>query len=403
MDQRGNKNEALDTLRRTPDQDNPRSWPRWVLVAGACFLLTAGAGALWWALAPKPVLVRVGDVAVEGGAQSAVLTATGYVVAQVQATVAAQVTGMVTEVYVREGEKVSKDQLIARLDDRTARSAAAAVAGQLKAAEAAITEYQALAERDRRDLSRKQMLARAGAVSQAMLDQAEAAWKQNAALVAYNEGLAEQLRHTLDYNTTELAFTEIRAPFAGVVTERYAHPGEMISPQAVGGFTQTGICTIVDMSSLEIDVDINETFITRIKAGQRAQVVLDAYPDWQITAHVITIVPTANQQKATVKVRVGFDALDPRILPQMGAQVWFEGEAGPPRPVSLSIVRAAVHDEAGHSYVFRLVDGIARRTPVRLGHGRGDSVPVLAGLNDGDRVIISSDRPLTDGQKVRES
>jgi RND family efflux transporter MFP subunit len=406
VDQRVDKRDALDALRRRPDEDSAppsRTWLKWVLSLTVVLLLAAGGGALWWMLQPKPVLVHATEVTVEGGPQGAVLNASGYVVPQLQATVAAQVTGMVTEVYVREGETVAKDQVIARLDDRAARAAAEAAAGQLKAGEASVLQYQALVDRDAQDLRRKRMLAREGAVSQATLEEAEASLKQNQALVAYSQGMVEQYRNTLAYNNTQLAYTEIRAPFPGVVTERYAHPGEMISPQAVGGFTQTGICTIVDMSSLEVDVDVNETFITRLHAGQTASVVLDAYPDWRIAARVITIVPTANQQKATVKVRVGFAKLDPRILPQMSAQVWFEGEGGGAAPVSMSIPRAAVHGEAGRTTVFRLENGAVRQVSIRLGGGLGDQVRVLSGLREGDRVVTSSDEPLTDGQKVRES
>jgi HlyD family secretion protein len=406
LDHRVDKHDALDALRRRPDEDAPkpsRGWLKWTLGLSVALLLVAGGGAAWWLLQPKPALVHATDVTVEGGPQGAVLNASGYVVAQLQATVAAQITGMVTEVYVREGETVAKDQVIARLDNRAARAAADAAAGQLKAGEAAVVQYQALVDRYGRDLKRKQMLANEGAVSQAMLDEAQANLKQNQALVAYNQGLVEQYRNTLAYNNTQLAYTEIRAPFSGVVTERYAHPGEMISPQAVGGFTQTGICAIVDMSSLEVDVDVNETFITRLHAGQNVSVVLDAYPDWRIPARVITIVPTANQQKATVKVRVGFAKLDPRILPQMSAQVWFEGEGASAAPLSMSIPRAAVHDEAGKRYVFRLENGAVQRVLIRIGGGRGDQVRVLSGLREGDRVVTSSDEKLTDGQKVRES
>ena len=190
---------------------------------------------------------------------------------------------------------------------------------------------------------------------------------------------------------------------AGVVTERYAHPGEMISPQAVGGFTQTGICTIVDMSSLEVDVDVNETLITRLHAGQRATVVLDSYPDWRIAAHVITIVPTANQQKATIKVRVGFDKPDARILPQIGAQVWFEGDSnGAAAPAMITIPASAVRREGGRLFVYRLDDGVVHIVDVRTAPAGRGGARVLSGLKDGDRIVTSAEGPLTEGKKVRE-
>ena len=400
------KHDALEALRRGPEREPQKRSGRWRIVAlAAAVLLGLAAAGAWWFTQQRGVPVQTAIVTVEGGGRpGSVLSASGYVVAQVQATVAAQVTGMITEVLVREGEKVEKDQVIARLDDRAARAAAAAAAGQLEAGEGAVAQYKALVDRYRRDLARKQALFADGAVSQATLDEAVANLKQNQALVAYQSGLVEQYRRTLDYDNTLLAYTEIRAPFAGVVTERYAHPGEMISPQAVGGFTQTGICTIVDMSSLEVDVDVSETLITRLHPGQAASVTLDAYPDWRLPAHVIIIVPTANQQKATVKVRIGFDRLDPRILPEMSAQVSFEADAAPipAGPAQMFVPAAAVHADSGGHYVWRMEEGRVRRIDVRVAARRGESVRVLAGLQDGDRIVTSAGAPLADGQKVRE-
>ena len=402
------KRDALETLRHPPEAlpgTSGFSW-RWPLVIAATALFAVLAGGAWWTLRPQPVLVHVAEVTVEGGQAGAVLNASGTVVAQQQATIAAQITGMVTEVLVHEGEMVEKGQLIARLDDRAARAAAEAAAGQLQAGDAAVEQYQALTERYRQDLARKRALAAEGAVSQAGLEEAVANFKQTQAQVAYYAGLATQYRNNLDYYRTQLAYTEIRAPFAGVVTERYAHPGEMISPQAVGGFTQTGICTIVDMSSLEVDVDVNETFISRLSPGQTASVVVDAYPDLRLAAHVVTIVPTANQQKATVKVRVAFDKPDNHILPQMSAQVWFE--AGTPKPgeqtvASILVPQAVLHTETSPPYVYRLQGDAVQRVTVRTGPARKGFVRILAGLSEGDRVITASESPLTDGKKVRES
>lgn len=402
------KHDALETLRRPPEEPLRPIWVswRWLLVIAAAVLFAALAGGTWWYLRPQPVLVQVAEVTVEGGLAGSVLNASGYVVAQQQATIAAQITGMVTEVLVHEGEKVEKGQLIARLDDRAVRSVAEAAAGQLQAGEAAVEQYKALAERYRRDLQRKRVLAAEEAVSQAGLEEAVADYKQTEAQVAYYTGLVTLYRNNLDTAKTQLSYAEIRAPFAGVVTERYAHPGEMISPQAVGGFTQTGICTIVDMSSLEVDVDVNETFIARLSPGQTASIVLDAYPDLRLAAHVITIVPTANQQKATVKVRVAFDKPDARVLPQMSAQVWFE--AGTPKPgeqavATILVPQSAIHTGTGSAYVYRLEDGTVQRVTVRTAPARKGLVRILSGLSEGDRVVTSSESPLTDGKKVRES
>lgn len=401
------KRDALEALRRDPEALPGLSGVPWwrPLMLAAAVLFVALAAAAWWFLRPQPVLVHAVEVTVEGGAMGAVLNASGVVVAQQQATIAAQTTGMIVEVAVHEGERVEQGQLIARLDDRAARAAADAAAGQLQAGEAAVVQYQALAERYRRDLARKRALAGENAISQSDLEAADANYQQAAAQVAYYTGLVAQYRNNLDYYRTQLAYTEIRAPFGGVVTERYAHPGEMISPQAVGGFTQTGICTIVDMSSLEVDVDVNEAFISRLSPGQAASIVLDAYPDLRLKAHVITIVPTANQQKATIKVRVAFDRPDSRVLPQMSAQVWFE--AATPRPgeaavAGILVPQEAVHTDTDPPYVFRLQGGTVQRVSVRTGPARGGRMRILSGLSEGDRIVLSSESPLADGEKVRE-
>jgi HlyD family secretion protein len=400
------KRDSLAVLRRDPDaspQAGRTPW-RWLLAVLVAILLIAAAGGAWWLLQPEAELVKAVEVTVEGGSAGSILTASGYIVAQQQAAVAAQTTGMIVEVLVREGERVEKGQVIARLDSRAATAAAEAAAGQLQAGEAAVVQYQALAERTTRDLKRKRALATDDAVSPATLEQAIADAKQAEAQVAYARGLVVQYRNNLELYRTQLAYTEIRAPFAGVVTERYAHPGEMISPQAVGGFTQTGICTIVDMSSLEVDVDVNESFIARLSAGQAAAVTLDAYPDLKLQAHVITIVPTANQQKATIKVRIGFDQRDPRILPQMSAQVSFEaGKTADVSVASLLVPREGVHGAPGEAYVWRIEGGAAHRVGVKAVPAPGGRMRILSGLMQGDRIIVSAETLLADGKRVRES
>jgi HlyD family secretion protein len=204
---------------------------------------------------------------------------------------------------------------------------------------------------------------------------------------------------------TDLEDTTIRAPFGGVAISKDAQPGEMISPvSAGGGFTRTGICTIVDMSSLEIEVDVNESYIGRVTPGQKVEATLDAYPDWKIPAHVITPVPTADRQKATVLVRIAFERLDPRILPDMGVKVAFLGSpaasaerAGAAR---LFVPRRAVRASAGEDFVFLCRDGVAVRRAVRLGAAQGDEIEVTSGLSAGDRVIVEGPETLADGRKV---
>jgi HlyD family secretion protein len=200
----------------------------------------------------------------------------------------------------------------------------------------------------------------------------------------------------------------VRAPFDGVAISKDAQPGEMISPiSAGGGFTRTGICTIVDMSSLEIEVDVSESYINRVKPNQPVEAILDAYPDWRIPAHVITTVPTADRQKATVRVRIGFDALDPRILPDMGVKVSFFNERQPETtdaPVSprLLVPKGAVRTDAGQSIVFVVHDDRAERRAVKVGATEGEQVEIFSGLKAGERIVVEGVGTLTDGARVKE-
>ncbi len=194
----------------------------------------------------------------------------------------------------------------------------------------------------------------------------------------------------------------VRAPFDGIVVSKDAQRGEMVSPvSAGGGFTRTGIATLVDMTSLEIEVDVSETYIARVQPGQPLSAVLDAYPDWQIPAKVRTVIPTADRQKATVKVRATFDALDPRILPDMGVKVAFLGDAPAARPAAARVLvpKTALVDEGGKPIVFLYQDGRVERRAVGLGQVRGNEQEVIAGLKDGDQIVIGA-KDLRDGQRV---
>ena len=383
------------------DDGNPGR-ARWLAGAIVLILLLAAAGAAWWWTRPGAIAVHTITVASSGDAGGATLNASGYVVAQQEATVAAEITGMVTQVAVSEGERVRAGQVLAQLDDSAARATVGAAESQLMADRALPPEFQAQLRRDSRTLERTQALIKADAISQSNLDIAVAAVGVDEAELAHAIGQVAVDEKKLAYDNTQLSYTVIRAPFDGVVTERYAHSGEMISPEAVGGFTQTGICKVVDMQSLEIDVDVNEAYVQRVHAGQTVEAVLDAYPDWPIAAHVIGVVPTANQQKATVKVRVAFDRLDPRILPQMGVQVRFMSAAGPALAPVIRVPAAALHRESGADFVYVVEDGHAVRRAVVTRQAAGGDVVVRSGLDGGERLVVSADGALTDGREVRE-
>ena len=267
------------------------------------------------------------------GTQASVLNASGYVTARRRATVSSKVTGKVVEVNVEEGMAVREGQVLARLDDSTVRAMLDLAQAQLEAARRAVPESEVRLEEAKLNLGRRERLFKEQLATAADMDQAQA---EVNSLVARIASLREQIavaERQVALQQTALDDTIIRAPFSGVAISKDAQPGEMVSPvSAGGGFTRTGICTIVDMRSLEIEVDVNESYINRVTAGQPVTAVLDAYPDFEIPAKVIAVVPTADRQKATVLVRIGFNELDPRILPDMGVKVTFLREERPRPP-----------------------------------------------------------------------
>ena len=378
----------------------------WVLllVIGA-----AGAlGAWYWLRIPRAVPVRVATVVEGTGAQaggaSAVLNASGYVTARRRATVSSKMTGKVIEVHVEEGMAVKAGQILARLDDTTPRRYLELAEAELAVSRRSAAETEVRLKEARQTLTRARALVKDGVSGQADLDRAEA---EVDALQARLELTREQVtvsERQVAVRRTEVDDTVIRAPFSGVALSKDAQPGEMVSPvSAGGGFTRTGISTIVDMSSLEIEVDVNESYINRVAPAQKVEATLDAYPDWRIPAHVITIVPTADRQRATVLVRIGFEKLDPRILPDMGVKVAFLGASEPanaPARPHLTVPRPAVRTDKGQTIVFVVVEDHVERRAVRVGDAKSDSVEVLGGLAAGERVVIEGPADLADGRKV---
>lgn len=263
-----------------------------------------------------------------------VLAASGYVVARRKATVAAEITGKVMEVLIEEGMTVTEGQVVARLDSVLAESDLALAHSRVEAADAAIGAISADLQDATRILSRVQTLSQKNFATDADLTKAQARVGVLTAQLRQSQSVRDTARLDAERSASVLDKYKIRAPFGGVVVDRSAQPGEMISPMSVGGFTRTGICTIVDMDSIEVEVDVNEAFIGRVVPGGLVNAVLDAYPDWSIPASVIAIVPTANREKATVKVRIRFERKDPRILPDMAVKVTFmrEAKAGTPQP-----------------------------------------------------------------------
>ena len=394
----------LDALRIERDPERaPRRWPVWL---GLIVLLAALAAGAWMWVSREPVIeVEVATVTGRSaGTQASVLNASGYVTARRRATVSSKVTGRVVESNVEEGMAVTAGQVLARLDDSNARAALDLAMAQAEAARRAVVENEVQLAEATLTLGRIEQLRARGLATAADLDAARAAVDSTEARIAALRQQVTVAERQVDVQRTELDNMVIRAPFSGVAISRVAQPGEMVSPvSAGGGFTRTGISTIVDMSSLEIEVEVSESYINRVSNGQAVTAVLDAYPDWQIPAHVITTIPAADRQKATVLVRIGFDALDPRILPDMGVRVTFlraggDGEAAG-RSVAL-VPRTAVRTEGDQNVVFVVQGTRAERRAIATGGLDGDRVEVLAGLTPGDRVVISAPADLADGAEV---
>jgi RND family efflux transporter MFP subunit len=362
----------------------------------------------WWVAGGNsdPVVATASVREVTTTAGGAVLDASGYVTARRKATVSSKVTGKVVEVLVEEGLEVREGQVLARLDDSLQSRNMALAEAQLGSARSAAEESRVLLKEAELNLNRTRELVEREVDSQANLDSAQARVDSLKARIALSLEEVEVADKLVSLRRQELEDTVIRSPFDGVAISKDAQPGEMVSPvSAGGGFTRTGISTIVDMSSLEIEVDVNEAYINRVRPEQKVEAVLDAYPDWQIPANVITMVPTADRQKATVRVRIGFDALDPRILPDMGVKVSFLGEEMMEQErerARLTIPRDAMRRDAGKDIVFVLQNGRVERRAVRLGAVSGSDVEVVSGLSAGERVVIEGPEDLEDGQAVTD-
>jgi RND family efflux transporter MFP subunit len=398
----------LDQLKieREPDvESHPRRWP-WGLLVVAVLLVAA----YWVFLKPDPA-VEVRTITAREtspGTANTILNASGYVTARRQATVSSKFTGKVMEVLIEEGMEVEKDQVLARLDDSNIVTSFALAEAQLRSARTSLKETQALLTEARAVYDRTENLLGRGLASEAEMDRARASLESLAAQLERKQADVKVAEKQLDVYRQQVEDTVIRAPFDGVVVAKNAQPGEMISPvSAGGGFTRTGIGTIVDMDSLEIEIDVNEAYINRVRAGQKIVATLDAYPDWQIPCHVIAIIPTADRQKATVEVRVGFDELDGRILPDMGVKVAFQQEAGVDSTsagdrAGILVPQSAVHKNGDRQYVWLEVNGVAERRAVASAGERGKDVLVTAGITSGDKVISRASGDLENGMRVRE-
>ena len=353
----------------------------------------------------KPIVEVAAATKAEIGGRAALLNASGYVTPRRRATIAAKITGRVTSVQFDEGTHVAEGQILATLDDSDAQRALASAKADRDASRAAIADFEVQLRNANIQLKRAQDLYAAGVQTQEALDNARTSADSLKAKIDLAKQQVSSAEARIGEAQQNVDNCTIRAPFAGIVVSKDAQVGEMVSPNSAGGgFTRTGIATIVDMNSNEIEVDVNEAYIARVVPNQLVKAFLDAYPDWEIPCKVRTVIPTADRQKATVKVRISFIKLDPRILPDMGIKVTFLGDEAPKsasaHPPSALVPLEAVRDDNGKKVVFLVLGDHVERRAVTTGSNRGSDVEIMGGLSAGDSVVVKGPGDLRDGQAV---
>jgi RND family efflux transporter MFP subunit len=395
----------LSSLRISDTQRKAGKSGKRVGIAVLAILIIVGvAGAIWAFRVQKPQ-VQVAVAEKPDSDRPALLNASGYITPRREATVAAKITGRVTGVFFDEGVHVHEGQVLATLDDSDVQRALESATADRDATQASIEDLQVQLKFADIELDRAQKLEAQGVQSPEFLDTARANDDSLRAKIALAK--AQVIAGDSRIREAQQAVDNcvIRAPFDGIIVSKDAQVGEMISPMSAGGgFTRTGIATEVDMNSLEIEVDVNEAYIARVEPGQPVTAILDAYPDWQIPSRVRTVIPTADREKATVKVRISFLKLDSRMLPDMGIKVAFLGDAPPAADknaaAAVVIPADAVHDDNGEKIVFLFKTDHVERQAITLGQPRGNDVEVVAGLTAGDTVVVKSTAPLGDGEAV---
>jgi len=405
----------LGSLRIGEGQRKSSGMGRRVMYAAIPVLIFAGIVAAAYAFRSQKPVVEVASAAKpDAGGRQALLNASGYITPRRRATIAAKITGRVTGVFFDEGTRVAQGQLLATLDESDVKRAFDSAKADRDSAQAAIADYEVQLRNAQIGLHRAEQLQKADVQTQEALDNAGTAADSLKAKIALAKQQVAASEARIAVAQQAVDNCTIRAPFAGVVVSKDAQVGEMVSPNSAGGgFTRTGIATIVDMHSNEIEVDVNESYIARVENGQQVTATLDAYPDKPIPAKVRTVIPTADRQKATVKVRITIIDLEKYnfILPDMGVKVGFLENEKPaakdkskdkeksPQAVAF-IPKSAVRSDSNASFVFLVRDGKVERRAVNLGMDRGTDVAVLAGVLPGDALVVKGPESLHDGEKV---
>jgi RND family efflux transporter MFP subunit len=407
------KSDLLHQLRidRSDERSRAPGSRVWIGAVVALILIAALAGG-WWFLRGGTAFEVEAATAIapvsNAAGSTAVLQATGYVTARREATVSAQITGTLTKVMIEEGERVDQGQVLALLEDTAQRAALAQAHAQLRATQAQLGQAGSQLAQNRRDLKRAEDLVGRKLVSAQAVEVARTQVEMQSAQVDTQGKQVELAQAGVQAAQVQLDYCTIRAPFTGVIIAKAAQVGEIVSPfSAGGGFTRTGIGTIVDMDSLEIEVDVNESYINRVVAQQKIDAVLDAYPDWKMPGHVIAIIPTADRSKATVKVRVAMEQKDPRVVPDMGVRVSFmeeapkasAGQPAPPLPKGVLVPAGSIVQRDGKSAVFAIDGDKARLRAVTPGQNMGE-LRLVEGVTAGTRVVREPPAEMNDGARV---
>lgn len=386
----------LSSLRIDRSPPPARSGPPMRLIAGVSIAVLAVVVLSVMRLVggSRAIAVTLATAEATGGgtASGAGISANGYVVARTKASVSSKILGRLAWVGITEGSLVRSGQVIARLEASDYRAGLLAARANIAQGEAQVVQAQ-------RDLKRAQALRSQGLLPESELENVQtrlqvASAQLNAARA--QAGVAE----------ANLENTNVRAPFTGTVLRKDAEVGEIVAPSSAGGgLTRTAIVTMADLTTLEVEVDVNEAYIAQVTNGQPARITLDAYPDTSFSGRVRQVVPTADRQKATVLVKVSILDRDPRILPEMGAKVVFEAGASAMRaaPRRVFVPQAAIAQVEGRSAVWVVEDGAVRLQGVEVGPTRGDRVEVRQGLQGGESLVLSPPAGMKNGVKVRST
>ena len=374
---------------------------RWVGLGIVAIIVAAVAA--WYVAQPHPASVQAATVVTAFPSQQfVVLNATGYVVAQRKAAIASKATGRLEWLGVAEGSRVKAGEVIARIDSRDVRAQAQSAEAGVNAAKAAVEQARVELANAQTELKRNQDLVAKGFITQSALDTAKARVDRGAASLASAQANVSQAAANARNAEVSVDYTEIRAPFDGVILSKSANVGDMVTPFSSATDSKGAVVTMADMTTLEVEADVSEASLSKVQVGQPAEITLDALPDARFKGRISRMVPTVDRAKATVMTKVRFDAIDPRVLPEMSAKVSFlSQEVTPEQQKPLVAVNPeAIATREGRSVVLVIKDGVATEVAVAPGAKIGDVTAISGAVKSGDKVVLRPAADLKNGALV---